>query len=62
MLQFLGATSGALSIGVFTSLGEEMILTLTLVWLAGSILGALGSLELGWLIRLHVIQRLTLEI
>jgi hypothetical protein len=59
-LQF--ALLGALSIGVFAFLGEEMILTLTLVWLAGSILGALGSLELGWLVRLHFIQRLTLEI
>ncbi len=40
-----------LSSGVFACLGGEMMVTLGVAWVAGSLLGGLGSLELGWLVR-----------
>ncbi|HLG18842.1 MAG TPA: hypothetical protein VI895_03360 [Bdellovibrionota bacterium] len=49
LLQF--ALLGLASIGVFLCLGADVILDLGLVWILGSILGGIATLELGWLIR-----------
>jgi len=42
---------GLASMGAFLGLGAEVVMSLSLAWIAGSILGGIGSLELGWLIR-----------
>lgn len=41
----------ALSIVIFGLVGELSSMPLTLVWLAGSVLGALATLELAWSLR-----------
>lgn len=40
-----------LTIGAFLCLGGEVIGLVTLAWFAGSILGGIGTLELGWTAR-----------
>ena len=45
------AVMATLSSGVFICLGGEMVVTLGVAWVLGSLVGGLGSLELGWLIR-----------
>ncbi len=45
------ALLGSLSMGAFICLGAPVIMTLGLVWLLGSTLGGIATLELGWLIR-----------
>jgi hypothetical protein len=48
---------GLASIGVFLLFGAAVVVNLALVWILGSILGGLGSLELGWLIRARLSDR-----
>lgn len=42
---------GLASMGVFLCFGAQIIAELALVWILGSVLGALGSFELGWILR-----------
>ncbi len=39
------------SMGIFLTLGPQAFETLAILWVAGSILGALASMEIGWLVR-----------
>ncbi|MEK6704173.1 MAG: hypothetical protein AABZ06_00120 [Bdellovibrionota bacterium] len=39
------------SVGIFICVGAKIVASLTLVWLFGSVIGGLASLELGWVIR-----------
>jgi hypothetical protein len=49
----------SLSVGVFLCvLGGGVIAALTGVWLVGSIIGGVATLELGWAIRSHLRKRL----
>ena len=49
---------GTLSIGVFACLGKTMVITMLAAWFAGSVFGALGSLELGWWLRRSLMLKL----
>lgn len=40
-----------LVVGAFFCLGAEVLETITLAWIGGSILGGIASLELGWITR-----------
>lgn len=40
-----------LSIGVFLCMGAEIIGSLALAWVLGSVIGGLATLELGWVVR-----------
>ncbi|MDZ4676358.1 MAG: hypothetical protein SGI74_02520 [Oligoflexia bacterium] len=46
-----------LTVGTFLCLGAEVFETLTLAWMAGSILGGITSLELGWVTRRWIRQK-----
>lgn len=52
-LQF--AVLGILSIGAFLCLGAEVLEGLTLIWMLGSLVGGLLSLEIGWAIRKKIL-------
>ena len=43
-----------LSLGLFVMLQAEIVLGFALAWLAGSLLGGLATLELGWSIRRRI--------
>ncbi len=47
-----------LSMGVFLCAGSGMLFLPSLLWLAGSVVGGTLSLELGWLLRSKVRQKL----
>lgn len=42
-----------LSLGVFTMVGPELVFSLTLPWLLGSLIGSIVTLELGWQLRVR---------
>lgn len=46
-----------LALGSFLCLGAEIFETVTLLWLAGSVLGGIGFLELGWVTRRWIRSR-----
>lgn len=46
------------SLGVFVCLGAEILVVPMLLWIAGSLVGGFGALELGWRIRSKFRQRL----
>lgn len=46
-----------LSTGVFVCLGADMVVTLGLAWVVGSVVGGLASLELGWVVRMRLSRR-----
>lgn len=46
-----------LTVGAFLCLGGEVIGLVTLAWLSGSILGGIGTLELGWATRRWVREK-----
>jgi hypothetical protein len=46
------------SLGVLVCLGAEVLIFPTLLWIAGSLVGGLGALELGWMVRSKFRQRL----
>ncbi len=52
-LQF--AVLSILSIGAFLCLGAEVLEGLTLIWMLGSLVGGLLSLEIGWVIRKKIL-------
>lgn len=39
------------SLGIFVCLGAEILVFPTLLWIAGSLVGGFGALELGWRVR-----------
>ncbi len=48
------ASLAILSLGVFVCFGSEVIATLGSVWILGAIVGGVGTLELGWVVRKKV--------
>lgn len=55
LLQF--AILSLLSVGVFLCLGTSVVVSLFSIWFAGSVLGGLATLELGWLVRSRLSRR-----
>lgn len=47
-----------ISVGAFICFGEATILSLSLLWVLGSILGGLTTLEVGWQIRSYFRRRI----
>lgn len=58
LLQFFVLTS--LSIGFFIALGAKIIFTLGLFWMVGAVLGAIFTLDIGWLMRLYMQRKMDL--
>lgn len=52
------ALLSGLSMGVFLCTGAEMLFLPSLLWVVGSLTGGILSLELGWLVRSRVRQKL----
>ena len=45
------------SLAILSLLGAEILFVLMMVWLVGTLVGGIGGLELGWLVRLHLRER-----
>lgn len=54
---FLFPTLALFSIGSLICFGGGMILELAVFWFIGSVLGGLASLELGWIFRSEILNR-----
>lgn len=46
------------SLGVFVCLGAQVLMLPTVLWMAGTLVGGFGALELGWRVRSKFRQRL----
>ena len=46
-----------LSLGFFVMMDAELIFGLTVAWFLGAMLGSAATLELGWMLRLKLLQR-----
>lgn len=46
-----------LSLGAFIYIGDEIVLTLGLIWLFGAVIGGVVTLETGWALRQNLARR-----